>query len=403
MRVIVAMILAMLLMIAPVAGQTPTRTPKASPSPTPRPTSTAVATPTPSPGGNTVRLTTDKQVPCDTGVAGPDVSGQINTVISALPNDITVVIECRYKIDLPVIVKGKQKFRFVLPVGFAPGQAGFVRYAQGQKPSTWPHAQPFYSYVHFEDLTDLFVDGIVIAGPLATRSYDALLESAHAMEFFAVRGALVKRVSISGVHGDVAYFGKGMPKNQDIVLIDTSGRINGRQGVGIIYVTRLTMQRVILQLSARTCLDIEPLSSLGPGAVSDLLFEDSSCLDYVNFGFGTHEITTYRVTLRRATFRGGLGLGKYMAGVPAHDGLTMEDVIYTFDSARSRSAFEIQPGTTGIAILRANWRFRGARSAGLQGTGTVRDSIFSNEQGLVGACLGPNMVGTNNTGTVSCP
>ena len=362
------------------------------------------------PVGPGTRLTTDLGVPC----GDTDVAAQINEALAGLPGGTLVWLECVYLVGSTVLVPEG------LTIAKAPevAEAGVRRTVQGTPPADWPRGVPYFAYLAIRG-SDVVVEDLVVRGPLAMRGYEAELETAHAvMVAGAYSNIAIRRLDISGVHGDVFYFGDPDVDHipSDVLVEDVHSVINGRQAIGLSAGRRLTFRRVTIEQTARSAIDVEPLFTRPPGMVQDLLFEDCAFLDYKNVGFGLHPNTTYRVTIRRTQFRGGIDLARLRsddmpdatgAVQPPHEDIVLDQVTYDYHSPFPQtSSFAGSVSASGIVRLDvrgASWRVK--RPATLNctsGSGSVTDSAFTSDDPPPSAQVGASMTESGNTGTGPC-
>jgi hypothetical protein len=353
--------------------------------------------------GALVRLTTDRGVACSPNL---DVTDSVNAVIAGLPSGTTLVLECIYRVDRPVRITGKQNLRLSKPTGASTLDVGFMRPVQALPPSDWPVKTPFFQYVRVEGSTAITLDGFSIRGPLIAPSYDQTRESATGVHVSgASSNVVVQRLDIRGIHGDfieVAEDDGVLPTG--VTFNGLYGDVAGRQMAAIVGADGVTIRASTFLRAARSGLDLEPSSALG---VHNVNCEDSTFEDFSNFGFGTHP-NVHGLTIRRSSFVGGRGLAKAgpPIGSPPNVGLVLEDVTYdwrgTLPITGTLSSFSLRE-TTGVSILRAEWRFNGSMG-NIGGSGEVRDSLFISDKGVSPVvCTGPNIAVSGNVGAGPCP
>ncbi|OFV82478.1 MAG: hypothetical protein A2W26_07515 [Acidobacteria bacterium RBG_16_64_8] len=342
--------------------------------------------------------------------ASPDinVADQISTVLAGLPTPATVVLEGTYRIDHSIQIMGQADLRIT-----GTAQTGFVRFAQGTKPSGWPTKKPFYPYLSINDSTNVTLDGFTIRGPLAQPVYNSALEFAYGVVVLGPsRNILVKGLKIRGVHGDFVMVNEGsrvLPSN--ITVENVYGEVAGRHGASVSGGDGVLFKSVTFLKSARSGIDIEPASPLGSRNVTVL---DSTLKDYTNYCIGAHG-NVFNVTVRGTSCVGGRGLGKFGPTLtypgPDNAGLILEDVRYdwrgTLSSVTVGGSIIVQR-TRNIDIARLNAFFHGGQGS-IMGTGTVSDSVFTSSNAPSGVtatganaavvCLGAGILDISNLGT----
>lgn len=357
------------------------------------------------PVGTVLRLSTDLGIPADPAV---DVTARLNEAIANAGPFTTLVFEGMYRADTSVRIKSKSQLKLSGIVG---KPTGLIRLSQSLRPTSWPRSVPFYPHFAVDGSDNIQILNLQVRGPLPQRAYDPLREKAHGVDIGpGSTGILVLGVDIRGVHGDFVYIGGAFlqPRPVNIAIERVTGLVSGRQSLAITSGQFITVRNSDFQQSARSGIDIEPLWGAPPGIVSDLLVEDTRIADCRNFGFGAHNVPTYRVKLRRVQVFGCTGLGKFNALPTAwHDGLVMEDVLYdwrglTLPPEVLKGAW-FSSNVRNVSIVRANWRFRKGEPGMIAGEGTVQDSLFISDAGANPVmCILPGILSINNQGTGAC-
>jgi len=202
----------------------------------------------------------------------------------------------------------------------------------------------------------------------------------------------------------------------DILFEDGYGYMPGRHAFGMVEGTRITVRRTKVEMSSRSGIDFEPLPQQEPGAVTDVLFEDVTLWDFVNYGIAFHNNTAYRYVFRRMNMRGGLGAARLRSDrrtptiYPPHEDIVFEDFTYTNKTPNPRregnyweGGFRTE-GLINLLVIRANMEFGNAKFAVFNSQGYLQGSTFRNDRGTRAACLGPAMAEANNSGTFRpCP
>src|SRR3989304_3455562 len=269
------------------------------------------------PTGRAYRLTSDLGVPADRGV---NVADRISQAIDRLAPGDTLLFEGMYRVDWAVRIGGKSRITLARADGIA--EAGLVRLAQPEKPDGWGFDQPRDPHLP-----------IVGSGAVG------------APHGFGVRGSQRIRIAgarVYGVHGDIMRVAddpcripRCLHPTGDILFEDGYGYMPGRHAFGMVEGTRITVRRTNVEMASRSGIDFEPLPHQDPGAVSDVLFEDVTLWDYVNYGIAFHNNPAYRYTFRRMNLRGGLGAARLASDArvpriyPPHEDIVLEDFTYT--------------------------------------------------------------------------
>ncbi len=355
--------------------------------------------------GPTLRLTTDLGIPADPAI---DVTDRLNEAIAAAGPFTTLLFEGMYRVDTTVMIRGKSTLRLQAPPGVT--GVGLRRYAQLLRPTGWPRNVPFYPYVSIDNSANIELVNLSVRGPLQSRSYDPVRETAHGVDIGVATAAItLSGLDIRGVHGDFIYVGGAFlqPRPTNVLIDRVVGKISGRQSIALVSGQFITIRNSDFRQSARSAIDIEPLWAAPPGIVSDVLVEDSLFADCRNFGFGAHQVPTYRVTLRRVKFFGCMGLGKYNGNPLAwHDGLVLEDVSYDWHGlvlTEDLKGAWFMSSVRNFTVARAVWRFRKAEPGLLAGEGTVQDSKFVSDAGINPVmCVFPGVLILNSSGTGAC-
>ncbi len=354
-----------------------------------------------------VRLTTDAGIPCDVGAAGPDVTDQINAVIAAVPEDATVILECLYKIDHAVWVKGKRNFRFARLVTKPRAEVGFIRYDQTNTELSKrdPRYAYWFPYVQVSNSSRLYLADFTIRGPLAEATYDASRERAHAFSIQAgATDVIVKFVDVTGVHGDVVRIG-ALPSEAAPVQISFSwitSRFNGRQMIALIAGQGLFFRNLTLRDGARSGIDHEPgppLMGYPACGVANVLVENSTFQDMKNYGLGLHPNTSCDWVIRRSSFVGGLGINLVYDAVnypQPHTNILLEDV--GIDGGGVTVAKAVN-----FVVRRGSWRLTVPRVSILVGTGSVERLEAISTKAIPPVCLSGLIDLGGNVGVGTCP
>lgn len=360
---------------------------------------------TPIPPTGTYRLTTDLGVPANTAI---DVSEKITSAIGNLTPPATVILEGIYFINHSVRIWNTNDIT-ILGSG---DKTGFVRYQQDVDPADWAHGIPWFSYISIRNSSRITLQNFNITGPLKERKYNSSIEQSHAFSIgSAAYNVIIKDINVTGVNGDVLRIGGSSkePKPSFITMERVNSKINGRQGIALVWGEFITIRNVTIELTARSGIDVEPLFTYPAGAVSDVLIEDSALLDYKNIGVGLHkDVPSYRFTMRRVTFRGGLSLGKLTAVIgKEHKDVMLEDVNYDYRTnyppEGSLGDFSSSPPVVNLSIIRARWHFNKGPAI-INGTsGQVRDSVFTSDStNVIVVCIDPKIISINNIGAGYC-
>ena len=371
------------------------------------------------PTGRAYRLTSDLGVPADRGV---NVADRISQAIDRLAPGDTLLFQGMYRVDWGVRIGGKSRITLARADGIA--EAGLVRLAQPEKPDGWGFDQPWYPYFQIVGSDDVAILNLTIRGPNRERRFSgAHFESAHGFSVLASQRIRIAGARVYGVHGDIMRVAddpcripRCLHPTSDILFEDGYGYMPGRHAFGMVEGTRITVRRTKVEMASRSGIDFEPLPHQDPGAVSDVLFEDVTLWDYVNYGIAFHNNTAYRYTFRRMNLRGGLGAARLASDArvpriyPPHEDIVLEDFTYTNKTPNPRrdgnyweGGFRVE-GVINLLVVRANMEFGTGKFAVFNGQGYVQGSVFRNDRGTPAACLGPAMTEANNVGTFRpCP
>lgn len=371
------------------------------------------------PTGRVYRLTSDLGIPADRGV---NVADRINAAIDRLAPGDTLLFEGMYRVDWGVRIGGKSRVTLARAAGAA--EAGLLRLTQPEKPDGWGFDPPWYPYFQIMGSDDVTILNLTIRGPNTERRYSGpSLESAHGFAIHASQRIRIAGARVYGVHGDIMRVAEGpcriarcLRPTSDILFEDSYGYMPGRHAFAMVAGNRITVRRSKVEMAARSGIDFEPLPRQEPGVVSDVLFEDVTLWDYVNYGIAFHENTAYRYVFRRMNVRGGLGAAHLISDhrvpviYPPHEDIVFEDFAYTNKTPNPRRAGEYwlggfrADGLINLLIVRANIELGNWKFAALTSQGYVQGSVFRNDWARPAACLGGAMTEANNVGTFRpCP
>jgi hypothetical protein len=378
----------------------------------PRPRQTA-------PVASVYRLTTDLGIPASPAV---NVADRISAAVDALPPGATLIFEGMYRVDWGVRVGGKSGVTLARADGVT--EAGLVRFTQPEKPDGWGFDQPWYPYFQIVGSDNIQILNLTIRGPNKERHFSGPhFESAHGFSVLASQRIRIAGARVFGVHGDVMRVAHGpcrisrcLTPTSDITFEDGYGYMPGRHAFGMVGGTRITVRRTKVEMASRSGVDFEPLPREDPGQVTDVLFEDVTLWDFVNYGVALHNNTAYRYVFRRVNMRGGLGSTHLISDLrtpriyPPHEDIVFEDFTYTNKTPNPRRDGNYWEGgfraesVINLLVVRANMEFGNKKFAVFNAQGYVQGSTFRNDAGTPAACLGPQMTEAGNVGTFRpCP
>ena len=262
---------------APTPKPTPAPTPKPTPAPTPKPTPAPTPKPTPAPTPKPTPAPTPKptlppanaiSVPASIDATGStDVSGQLQSVIDKAPNGSTIVFKAggTYRLDRALVVSGRRNLtlegngaRLDLPRTFDSWNSIGIQVRNGSTGTT-------------------IRDFAMVGNNTEAGTSDACCsrEAQHAIAVLSATDTLIEGVDIRRTWGDCLYVNAatvpGGTWSDGVTFRDSTCRLTGRHGVGIIRGSNIRIVNNVFDEIGFMVIDIEPgASDAGPATWSSV-------------------------------------------------------------------------------------------------------------------------------------
>lgn len=192
-------------------------------------------------------------IPADCSV---DVSTELNAWLAALPDGVVVDFGTGcYLVEQTLQVVGKTDVMFSGGT-FRALTTGEHLPAWDGKEANWPRHRAHW---RIQNSTRVTFNDTRVEGPNSNFIYDSTLEAQHG---FAVGNgsATFNNVIVRNVWGDFVTAGEN---SVDVIITGLDGSGAGRQGIGIVDSTNVVLQDSTLDRVRRSCVDVEPLGSIG--------------------------------------------------------------------------------------------------------------------------------------------
>ena len=254
----------------PTVSPSFTASPTASPSPTApapssiAPTSTPFITPTPSIGPSPT-ASSGTSVPASIDATGAtDVSAALNTWIASVPDGSTVLFKAggTYRLSQGIQIAGRHNLTFegngatLRTTGSGSDQLASLFVIGHRYGGAWAGGN-----------SNIVVRDFVLVGNDPTPGTFGGGEAQAGMEIEGVSGLEVANVTVQAVYGDGFKVGDA---STNVVIHDVHVQTAGRNGVSVIYGSRVTVRDSAFDRVGYVTFDVEPNTSTQPS--SGLLF-----------------------------------------------------------------------------------------------------------------------------------
>ena len=247
-----------------------TARPEAPPAaPSSQPTAASISTPAPTPAPDPAGL----KVPASIDATGStDVAAQLQSFIDGAPNGSTIVFRAggTYRLDSALRLRGKRNVTLE-----GNGAQLRIEGTTGRSGSSGIIVENYSENATIRNLT--LVGNNQEAG---TSAACCSREGQHGIAVFGSTNTLIEDVEIRRVWGDCVYVNATAPGiwADGVTFRDSTCRLTGRHGVGIIAGKHLRIERVVFDEIGFMVVDIEP--GVSHEGASDVIIRDNTVGTY---------------------------------------------------------------------------------------------------------------------------